>query len=371
MTIAYYCPMKPPDHPVASGDREFARLIARIIDELGETAVLASRLRTWRAEPDAATFAALEADSVAEAERIVAAWRADGTRPAAWITYHLYHRAPDWIGPAVTRALCIPYVVVEASRAPKRASGPWAPGFAAADQALAAADAVVAMHAEDREGLAPVVAADRLFDLAPFIDTAPFAAAAPRPRPPGTPPRLLAAGMMRRGNKEACYRTLADATALLGARDWHLTIAGDGEAAPDIRPLFDPARTTFLGAVDKARMPEVYAGADLFVWPAINEPFGLVFLEAQASGLPVVGGRARGVPEVVEDGIAGLLVEPGDAAALAGAVGTLLDDDARRAAFAAAARTNALARHDIAQARDKLSAIIEAAKTRRAGAGTP
>ncbi|MGX1098417.1 glycosyltransferase family 4 protein [Amorphus sp. MBR-141] len=366
MTIALYCPMKPPDHPVASGDREFARLIARIIDELGETAVLASRLRTWRAEPDAATFAALEADSVAEAERIVAAWRADGTRPAAWITYHLYHRAPDWIGPAVTRALDIPYVVVEASRAPKRASGPWAPGFAAADQALAAADAVVAMHAEDREGLAPVVAADRLFDLAPFIDTAPFAAAAPRPRPPGTPPRLLAAGMMRRGNKEACYRTLADALAALAATDWHLTIAGDGEAADDIRPLFDPARTTFLGAVDKARMPGVYADADLFVWPAVNEPFGLVFLEAQASGLPVVGGRSRGVPEVVADGMTGLLVEAGDAVAFADAVSALLGDAPRRTRMAEAARSHALARHDIAQATEALSAILQAATARRA-----
>jgi glycosyltransferase involved in cell wall biosynthesis len=368
MTIALYCPMKPPDHPVASGDREVARLLTRIIERLGETPVLASRLRTWQAEPDAATFAALEAEAAAEAERIIAGWSTKTARPTIWITYHLYHKAPDWIGPAVTRALDIPYVVIEASRAAKRATGPWAPGFAAADRALAAADAVAAMHAEDREGLAGVVGPDRLVSLTPFIDTAPFAATVRQPRPAGSPPRLLTAGMMRRGNKEACYRTLADALARLADRDWQLTIAGDGAAADDIRPRFDPARTTFLGAVDKDRMAGVYAGADLFVWPAINEPFGLVFLEAQASGLAVVGGRTRGVPEVVEDGVTGILVEPGDAAAFAGAISELIGDDTCRERMAEAARTRALARHDIAQATDALSAILQAAAAHHAAA---
>lgn len=369
MTIALYCPMKPPDHPVASGDREVARLLTRIIERLGETPVLASRLRTWQAEPDAATFAALEAEAAAEAERIIADWRDAADRPAAWVTYHLYHKAPDWIGPAVTRALDIPYIVIEASRAAKRATGPWAPGFAAADRALAEADAVVAMHAEDQAGLASVVAVDRLVTLTPFIDTAPFAATVPKPRPAGSPPRLLAAGMMRPGNKEACYRTLADALADLSDRDWHLTIAGDGEAADRIRPLFDPARTTFLGSVGNDRMADIYADADLFVWPAINEPFGLVFLEAQASGLAVVGGRSRGVPEVVEDGVTGILTEPGDATAFAGAIAELIGDDARRARMAAAARQTALGRHDIAQATEAFSGILRTAAARRAHTG--
>lgn len=371
MTIALYFPMKTPDDPVASGDREMARLLVRIIERLGETPVLASRLRTWRAAPDTAAFAALQAESSREADRLIAGWRDGNDRPTAWVTYHLYHKAPDWIGPRVASALDIPYVVVEASRALKRATGPWAPGFSACDRALAAADAVVAMHAEDRAGLADVVAADRLFTLIPFIDTAPFAAIIRAPRPPGTPPRLLAAGMMRRGNKEACYRTLADATALLGERDWHLTIAGDGEAANDIRPLFDPARTTFLGAVDKARMPEVYAGADLFVWPAVNEPFGLVFLEAQAAGLAVVGGRVRGVPEVVDDGVTGILAEPGDPAAFAAAMAELIDAPARRETMAEAARTRALGRNDITQATETIAAILMAAAGQRAAAGAP
>ncbi|MHB8078531.1 MAG: glycosyltransferase, partial [Candidatus Krumholzibacteriia bacterium] len=59
-------------------------------------------------------------------------------------------------------------------------------------------------------------------------------------------------------------------------------------------------------------------------------------LEAMACGLPVVATRIAGVAGVVEDGVSGLLVEPGDAAALAGAMASLLADPSRRAAFGAA-----------------------------------
>src|SRR5258708_24281091 len=55
------------------------------------------------------------------------AGRAD-ERPELWFTYHLYYKAPDWLGPAVSEALGIPYVIAEASYAPKRAHGPWAFG---------------------------------------------------------------------------------------------------------------------------------------------------------------------------------------------------------------------------------------------------
>lgn len=363
MTVALYCPMKPPDHPVASGDREIARLIGSILDRLGEGWTLASRLSTWQREPDAARLADLERASAEEAERLIAEWHGPKGRPSAWITYHLYHKAPDLLGPLVAHALDLPYVVIEASRAKKRATGPWAVGFQAADRALAAADAVVAMHGTDRAGLQDVVPADRLFTLPPFIDTAPFARIERVPRSAGAPVRLLAVGMMRPGNKAACYRVLAEAMSELSEDDWTLTIAGDGEAAGAIRPLFDPARTTFLGAVDRDRLVAAYAAADLFVWPAVNEPFGLVFLEAQASGLAVVGGRSRGVPEIVEDGVTGLLSEPEDARAFAGAVSDLIRNPDRRAHFALAARTRALGHHDVSQATARLASILTAART--------
>ena len=77
---------------------------------------------------------------------------------------------------------------------------------------------------------------------------------------------------------------------------------------------------------------------DLYLWPAINEAYGMAFLEAQAAGLPVVAGRTGGVPAVVADGVTGLLTPIGDAAAFAGAVARLLDGRPNAHAWRRAAR---------------------------------
>jgi glycosyltransferase involved in cell wall biosynthesis len=83
--------------------------------------------------------------------------------------------------------------------------------------------------------------------------------------------------------------------------------------------------------------PAVYHGGDVFVSPTYAEGFSNTILEAMASGLPVVAGRAVGVVDCVRDDANGLLVAPGDVARLATAMERLLDDGALRARLAAAA----------------------------------
>jgi glycosyltransferase involved in cell wall biosynthesis len=102
------------------------------------------------------------------------------------------------------------------------------------------------------------------------------------------------------------------------------------------------------------------ASADLCVWPALNEAFGMALLEAQASGVPVVAGAAGGVKEIVLHGITGLLVPPSDASAFARAVRSLLVDHPRRAALAEAARHRVRAAHDISSAARHLNAVFDA-----------
>jgi glycosyltransferase involved in cell wall biosynthesis len=85
----------------------------------------------------------------------------------------------------------------------------------------------------------------------------------------------------------------------------------------------------FLGHVDHSKLPAHYASADLFVLPSRMENFPLVLLEAMAGGLPVVATRVGGVPEVVDEGVTGLLVRPNDPPALAEAISSLLDDPGR------------------------------------------
>jgi glycosyltransferase involved in cell wall biosynthesis len=368
MHVALYSPMKPPDDPRPSGDRQAARMLVAALQRAGHRVTLASHLVSWLPAPDEDADARQRDAAAAEVDALLRCRSgAAADRPDLFLTYHLYHRAPDRLGPAVAAALRIPYVVVEASRAAKRESGPWAARFAEVDAALAAADAVAAVHAEDAEGLAAVVPPHRLHRLAPFLDTAPFrAAAAARRRSPDGVVRLLAVGMMRPGDKERSYAVLADALGRLGALPWRLAVIGDGPARGAVEAGFAAAgiggdRLSFLGARPSEAMPAIYAEADVLVWPAINEAYGFVFLEAQAAGLPVVGARRGGVPEIVRHGETGLLADEGDATGFAAAVAELVMDPGARGRMGAAAASHIATGHDLAAGARALDALFAAA----------
>ncbi|HEY2704240.1 MAG TPA: glycosyltransferase [Candidatus Dormibacteraeota bacterium] len=100
-------------------------------------------------------------------------------------------------------------------------------------------------------------------------------------------------------------------------------------------------RVRFLGAVPPSRLAELYALAEVCVVPSHTESFGLVALEAQASGTPVVATAVGGLVEVVENGVTGFLLEGRDPAAFAGRIGELLGDTALRERMGAAARERA------------------------------
>jgi phosphatidylinositol alpha-1,6-mannosyltransferase len=96
-----------------------------------------------------------------------------------------------------------------------------------------------------------------------------------------------------------------------------------------------------LGDVSRERLAEEYANADVFCLPSVQEGFGIVFLEAMAARLPVVASRAAAIPEVVTDGVTGILTPPRDPAALAGAIESLLRDPARAGQLGAEGRRRA------------------------------
>ena len=148
------------------------------------------------------------------------------------------------------------------------------------------------------------------------------------------PPRLLFVGQLLpyKGVSpliEAVRRLVAS------GREVRLTIAGSGESRYEqrlreaARPLGD--RVFFLGRVDRADLPAIYRDHDLFVFPSTAvEGFGLTFLEAMASGLPVVSTDSGGHGEVIRHGVNSLVFPEGDAEALASAILTLLDQDGLR-----------------------------------------
>ena len=257
----------------------------------------------------------------------------------------------------MSRALGIPYVIAEASHAPRRAHGPTRLGHRAVERALAAADLVLTVNPRDVAGVkARLRPGARQRWLPPFIDVAPFVASQVRHEPP----LLLSVGMMRTRDKLESYRVLAKAFAHLRDRTWQAVLVGDGPARAEVEALMAPFgdRVRFAGTVPHHELPALYAAADLYLWPAINEAYGMAFLEAQAAGLPVVAGRTGGVPAVVAHGITGLLAPIGDAEAFAAAAGRLLDDPAERARLGAAAALRVASRHDERAAARALAAAL-------------
>lgn len=355
MRIAFYAPLKSPTHGTPSGDRRVAALFMQALRLAGHRVDLVSDFRSLDAQGDTERQLDLRAQGRELLHRMVSDWQrgASTARPDLWFSYHVYYKAPDWLGPEACRALGIPYVIAEASYAPKRAGGPWTLGHEASREAIAGANLVICPTQHDLECLRPLVAAPaRLMQLPPFVDTQPFldaqrVRAAQRARLAGAHrlderlPWIVVAAMMRAGDKLASYRELAAALALLAELPWQVVIAGDGPARPEVVDALNraaPGRARFLGELGSADLAATYAACDLLLWPAVNEAYGMAMLEAQAAGVPVVSCALRGVPEVVRDGQTALLAPPHDARALAAMTRALLVDPERRRAMGARAQ---------------------------------
>ena len=179
---------------------------------------------------------------------------------------------------------------------------------------------------------------------------------------PGQAPLI---GFLSRMTFEKNPLTLVDALARLSV-PFRAALVGDGPLAGDVA-----ARVAALGLEDRVsvrRYPAaggaaVLSALDVYVLPSIHESFGIGLLEAMRAGLPVVASRAGAIPEVVAEGTTALLVPPGDAAALAGALERLLVDPALRRRLGDAGRAHA-ARFSVRALADALDAVYARAAAR-------
>ena len=129
---------------------------------------------------------------------------------------------------------------------------------------------------------------------------------------------------------------------------------------------FTPGQVRFVGFQAASRVAAWLRASDIYVWPAIDEAFGMAFIEAQACGLPVVAGNGGGVAAVVCADRTGLLVPVGDVEAFAGATGRLLTDAGLRRRMAEAAPVYARAEHDLPVAAARIDAVLRGAAARGA-----
>jgi glycogen(starch) synthase len=238
-------------------------------------------------------------------------------------------------------------------------------------RALSTADAVTACS---RSMLDQVL--DTVPDVAPRsrvilngIDTARIQ---PSPAPTG-PPRVLIIGRMI-GDKGFDVGLRACAALVPEFPDLQVLLVGDGAERAPLAALAAELgildRVESPGAVDAADVGAVYARATVVAVPSrYPEPFGLVAVEAALAERPVVASAVGGLPEVIADGVTGLLVPPDDPAALAAGLGRVLREPAYAHELAAAGRTRALERFGMSRHTSEFEALFEESVTRSVPAG--
>ena len=325
--IAFYTPTKGLDGTNRSGERRIVETTLDLLRRAGFTPHIPTRLVTLDKQGDAEVQRTLFAEASAEAARIIDTLRRDP--PALWWSYHSYYKCPDLIGPVVCAELGIPYVLQQPTLNPKHLDGPWSPFARASKVAHDRASQLLWSTERDLPALIAAGYADKLLGLRPVIEPGPV----PALRPAHSPLRLLTVAMMPAGDKLESYRRLAAALAYV-RQDWRLRIVGDGPARAEVEALFRPfgERVAFTGQLDPGGVAKAYEDADLMVWPGVGEGVGMVYLEAQAAGLPVIAEDHPAQRDLVE----GPLAATQDPAAFARLLEDAAHDRVRRARAARA-----------------------------------
>lgn len=140
----------------------------------------------------------------------------------------------------------------------------------------------------------------------------------------------------------------------------HLTLIGDGDDRAHLESLAAPLGDAihFAGFQSQEAVAQAMAGADMFVLPSFAEGVPVVLMEAMAAARPVITSLVAGIPELVEDGVSGYLVPPGDAATLAERIATLAADPDLQAQMGAAGRAKVRSEFNIATESARIGTLL-------------
>ncbi len=336
MRIAFYAPFKPLDHPTPSGDQMIGRGIFASLRNQGHQVSIISKLRCrwiyWN--PSHILQALLEIKRITH--------RLQREPVDCWVTYHCYYKAPDIIGPTVTKKLSLPYIIFQGSYATKfRRQFRTMPGFILNKKALLQADLHISDRYHNLVNLQRIVPPHRLTYIKPGIEPKNFCFDQPSRQKmhkqwqTNKLPVILTAAMFRADVKSKGIAWVIKCCGRLRKQGFpfQLVIAGDGPQKNYLQQLARqhlPDNVIFTGALKRDQMYTIYSGADIFAFPGFRESLGMVFLEAQSCGLPVVACDNGGIPEVVVHGKSGLLSPITDKDAFTANIKTLLKNQKLR-----------------------------------------
>ncbi|SDP21328.1 glycosyltransferase family 4 protein [Desulforhopalus singaporensis] len=313
MKIAYYMPFKPLGHPVPSGDLVIGTELHDNLKSRGHHVLLVSRIRCrWIYYRPLAMLKLIR-----EKRRITS--RSTSPSFDIWLSYHSYYKCPDLLGLACSRKLDIPYVIFQGIYSTKRRKKlATLPGYLLNRRVLLGADHIFTNKHRDYRNLARLLPKERLTYIAPGIRPQQFEFSKEWHRTSrqqwktGDETIIMTAAMMRPGVKTEGLETVIRSASLLAKRGHNLKliVVGDGQSRPSLERLANSLlgeRCIFCGKIERNRLYRYYSGADFFAFPGVEESLGMVYLEAQSCGLPVVAFREWGGGEAVVDGHTGLL----------------------------------------------------------------
>lgn len=365
MKICFYTPFKPLGHAQPSGDLVTATGIFDYLGRQGHQVMSASPLRCrwiyWKPWLWPLLWW--------ERQRVI---RKLSSNPVdLWFTYHSYYKAPDLLGPYVSNKMRIPYVIFQGIYSTKRRRKFTSrPGFYLNKGTLLAADHVFTNKKVDLLNLRRLLPDDRISYVAPGLDPDAFIfdaearAELHRQWSINGEPVIFSAAMFRRDVKTRGLKWVIRACGelLRRGRQFQLVIAGDGKERKTLQNLAAeqiPGKFRFVGKIPRLQLYRYYSAADVFVFPGIGESLGMVFLEAQACGLPVVAFDNAGVPEAVQDRKTGFLVPAHEMAPFVDAVNRLLSDRELRQQMGQTAASYVRASHNLELNYQELERVLQ------------
>jgi glycosyltransferase involved in cell wall biosynthesis len=365
LKILFYAPFKPLGHAHPSGDLHTATGIYDFLEKQGHELIEASSLRCrwiyWKPW--------LWPQIFSERRRIYHRFAQDGVD--LWLTYHSYYKAPDMLGTVVSRKLKTPYIIFQGIYSTKRRRRlKTRIGFYLNRKTLCTADHVFSNKRADLLNLKRLLPESRITYVYPGVKPNDFCFDAGtrtelRTRwEVGDDPVILSAAMFRPGAKTEGLSWVIRACGELygrGHKLW-LVIAGDGKGRAALQKIADdllPRRVRFTGKLSRREMSRFYCAGDIFVFPGINEPLGMVYLEAQSCGLPVVAFENAGVPEAVQNGRTGILVPMYNFELFTDAILRLLTKGDLRQKMGRAAKSYVRETHDMNKNYQMLESVMQ------------
>lgn len=331
MRVAFAFPNKPLSVKTPSGDRTIAESIISSFKMRGHLCVEMTDFRSRWFWLNLSALARLPSSLL----KTVKLYRYFS--PHVWITYHSYYKSPDLFGWWLASP-SVPYVIIQPMRAGKRHKRARTKiGALINDMAIRRSDLLISNNLKDVEALRDFAPSKNIHYIPPGIFPELFSRdveAAARLRfelsiPSGLPV-LLTVSRFREGVKWESLMFLFESLALLSKkRKFILLVIGSGPLESRVRAwahrlLKD--RAVFLGEKKRTELSPYYSLADIFVFPGIGESLGMVYLEAQSCGCPVVALRGEGVEQVVSSGRTGILVSSHDILSYAKAIDFMLQN---------------------------------------------